>query len=43
LVILNDHDPTPLRYQLLAECPDTFDWSYEAEGPELWQVRISRR
>ena len=43
LVILNDHDPKPLRYQLLAECPDTFDWSYEAEGPELWQVRISRR
>ena len=43
MVILNDHDPKPLRYQLLAECPDTFDWTYEAEGPELWRVKISRR
>ena len=43
MVILNDHDPKPLRYQLLAERPDTFDWTYEAEGPELWRVKISRR
>lgn len=43
MVILNDHDPKPLRYQLLAECPDTFDWTYEAQGPELWRVKISRR
>jgi uncharacterized protein (DUF2249 family) len=43
LVLLNDHDPRPLRYQLLAERPDSFDWEYEAEGPELWKVRISRR
>lgn len=43
LVLLNDHDPRPLRYQLLAERPDSFDWEYEAEGPELWRVRISRR
>jgi uncharacterized protein (DUF2249 family) len=43
MVILNDHDPKPLHYQLLAECPDTFDWTYEAQGPDLWQVRISRR
>lgn len=43
LVLLNDHDPKPLRYQLAAERPESFDWSYEAEGPELWRVRISRR
>ena len=43
LLLLNDHDPRPLRYQLLAERPDSFDWEYEAEGPELWKVRISRR
>ena len=43
LVLLNDHDPRPLRYQLLAERPDSFDWAYEAEGPELWKVRISRK
>jgi len=43
LVLLNDHDPRPLRYQLAAERPDTFERNYEAEGPELWKVRISRR
>lgn len=43
LVLLNDHDPRPLRYQFAAERPDAFDWQYEAEGPELWKVRISRK
>ncbi len=43
LVILNDHDPRPLRYQFAAERPEAFDWEYEAEGPELWRVKISRR
>jgi uncharacterized protein (DUF2249 family) len=27
----------------MAEHPDTFDWTYEAEGPEVWRVRIRRR
>lgn len=43
LLLINDHDPAPLRYQLTAERPDTFDWVYDAEGPEEWRVRISRR
>jgi uncharacterized protein (DUF2249 family) len=43
LLLLNDHDPRPLRYQLDAERPNTFDWDYEAEGPEEWRVRINRR
>lgn len=43
MVLVNDHDPRPLRYQLSAERPDSFDWAYEAEGPEIWRVRISRR
>lgn len=43
MVLLNDHDPKPLRYQLAAERPESFDWACEAEGPERWQVRISRR
>ena len=41
--LLNDHDPKPLRYQLAAERPESFDWEYEAQGPEEWRVRISRR
>ncbi|MFI5256775.1 MAG: DUF2249 domain-containing protein [Gemmatimonadales bacterium] len=42
-VLLNDHDPKPLRYQLMAERPDSFEWAYEAEGPELWRVRIGKK
>ena len=43
MLLLNDHDPKPLRYQLAAERPESIDCEYEAEGPELWRVRISRR
>lgn len=43
LVIVNDHDPRPLRYQFAAEHPNSFTWTYEEEGPEVWQVRIDRR
>jgi uncharacterized protein (DUF2249 family) len=34
LRLVNDHDPQPLRYQLLAEHPDLFSWESEQEGPE---------
>lgn len=43
LLLVNDHDPKPLRYQLMAERPETFDWVYDEQGPEVWHVRISRR
>lgn len=43
LTLVNDHDPRPLRYQLMAERPDSFDWKYEAEGPQVWRVNITRR
>ena len=43
MVIVNDHDPRPLRQQLAAQRPDAFAWTYVAEGPEVWRVRIDRR
>jgi len=43
MVIINDHDPRPLRYQFLAERPEQFEWTYEAEGPDVWRVRVDRR
>ncbi len=43
ILLINDHDPAPLRYQLLAEHPDTFDWTYDMQGPDEWRVRIARR
>lgn len=41
-VLANDHDPKPLRYQLDAEEPGQIEWTYLAEGPEVWRVRIAR-
>lgn len=41
-VLLNDHDPRPLLYQFNVNYPGDFGWDYEADGPDLWRVRISR-
>ena len=41
-VLVNDHDPKPLRYQFEAEHAGDFTWSYLEEGPEVWRVRIGR-
>lgn len=41
-VILNDHDPKPLRYQTEALWPDVFTWNYLESGPALWRVAITR-
>ena len=41
-VLVNDHDPKPLYYQLAAEQGGTFSWDYLEEGPQAWRVRIAR-
>ena len=41
-VLVNDHDPKPLRYQFEAEWPGQFTWDYLEQGPELWRVRIGK-
>lgn len=41
-VLVNDHDPKPLRYQFEAELAGQFTWEYLEEGPEVWRVRIGR-
>lgn len=42
LRLLNDHDPSPLHYQILATRPGLFRWSPVEQGPEVWQVEITR-
>jgi uncharacterized protein (DUF2249 family) len=42
LRLVNDHDPAPLQYQLLAEHPDMFTWEPEQQGPEEWIIRIHK-
>lgn len=41
-VLINDHDPRPLRYQFDAEHSGSFGWQYLEEGPEVWRVQISK-
>lgn len=41
-VIINDHDPKPLYYQLLAERGNIFSWYYLEQGPEIWKVHIKK-
>ena len=41
-VLVNDHDPLPLRYQFEAQYPGEFTWDYLDAGPEVWRVRIGR-
>lgn len=41
-VLVNDHDPKPLYYQLVAEYVGQLLWQYLEEGPEVWRVRIGK-
>ncbi|HTN61414.1 MAG TPA: DUF2249 domain-containing protein [Devosia sp.] len=41
-IIINDHDPRPLHYQLDAEYAGQFSWRYLESGPEVWRVEVGR-
>ncbi len=41
-IILNDHDPKPLYYQMLAERGNTFSFEYLENGPMWWRVKIRK-
>lgn len=43
LIIHNDHDPKPVYYQLLGERGDIFTWEYLEQGPEWWDVKITKK
>ena len=42
-VLVNDHDPRPLYYQLEAEYPGQFSWTYLERGPDIWRVEIGKQ
>jgi uncharacterized protein (DUF2249 family)/hemerythrin-like domain-containing protein len=41
-VLINDHDPKPLKYQFEAEHSGEFSWKYLTTGPEVWRVQIGK-
>jgi uncharacterized protein (DUF2249 family) len=43
LRLINDHDPKPLYYQLMVERPNQLGWEYLEDGPEVWQVRMTKQ
>lgn len=42
IVLINDHDPRPLGYQLESERRNAFQWAYVEQGPEMWKVRVTK-
>ena len=43
LQLVNDHEPKPLYYQIMAERPGQFDWESREEAPRHWVAVITRR
>ena len=41
-LLINDHDPIPLYYEMKAEKGDVFTWRKVENGPEVWKVEISK-
>ena len=42
LIIHNDHDPKPVYFQLLGERGDIFTWEYLEQGPENWDILVTK-
>jgi regulator of cell morphogenesis and NO signaling len=41
-LLINDHDPIPLYYEMKAEKGDVFIWKKVENGPEVWKVEITK-
>lgn len=42
-VIINDHDPKPLSYQMATFFgKGKFTWEYLKNGPDVWEIRIQK-
>lgn len=42
MILVNDHDPQPLHYQLEKLFAGTLSWEYLEQGPDVWRVRIGK-
>ena len=42
MLLINDHDPVPLRFQFEAMHPGKFTWEYIEQGPVMFQVKIGK-
>ncbi|MCY0908978.1 MAG: DUF2249 domain-containing protein [Sulfobacillus thermotolerans] len=42
-LLINDHDPKPLLYQLEAEQPGAFEADYQESGPIRFSILLTRK
>ncbi len=42
LRLVNDHDPRPLRYEMMHERTDQFVWESHEEAPREWVATITK-
>lgn len=42
MLLINDHDPVPLRFQFESMHPGNFTWEYIEQGPTTFQVKIGK-
>ena len=43
MLLVNDHDPRPLRYQFEATRAGLYSWEYIEQGPEWFRVQIGKK
>lgn len=42
MLLVNDHDPVPLRFQFESMYPGAYTWEYIEQGPLTFQVKIGK-
>jgi len=42
LILINSHDPAPLKILFSRQRPGLFKWTYLEEGPEKWEISIRK-
>ena len=42
MLLVNDHDPVPLRFQFESMHRGKFTWDYIEQGPATFQVKIGK-
>lgn len=43
MLLINDHNPIPLRFQFESMHPNGYTWEYLEEGPEIFKVKIGKK
>lgn len=43
LIVVNDHDPAPLRNHFTLEYgSEAYTWEYLEQGPDRWMVKVTK-